>query len=86
MARGPALNRYNAAIIFPPDDSSLIGEPEWAVRQAEAAGVIYHCTVGGGSCGVKHVGGADSPFWHYCEGKTDADYDAVTEASDAHRL
>jgi hypothetical protein len=72
--------RYTWAILFTEDEGALHGEPEWAIRQAEAAGVIRHCTVNDGSCGVQHGGSGESPFWHLCDGKTDADYDAVTES------
>jgi hypothetical protein len=72
---------YVDAILFPTDEGgSLHGEPEWAIRQAETAGVIYNCGVEDGGCGhgVHTSNPGPSPFWHLAPGKTDADYDRVT--------
>lgn len=79
---GGVKTKYDGAILYPTDGGgSLLGEPAWAIRKAEAAGVIYHCEAEDGSCGhgVHTSEPGPSGFWHYCEAKTDADYDAVTE-------
>jgi len=68
---------YEWAIIFEPDEGTLMGEPVWAVKAAEAAGVIYLCPIEDGSCSNGHHKGGC--FWHYCEGKTPDDYDAATD-------
>lgn len=72
--------KYDAAILLN-DDGALLGEPDWAFRQAEAAGIIYHCAAEDGSCGHGiHTSTGVSGFWHYMPGKTGEDYDRVTEA------
>lgn len=53
-------------------------EPAWAIRAAEAAGVLYLCETTDGSCDVDHDEGHDVPVWHLAEGKCDTDYDRVT--------
>lgn len=71
--------RYLDAIVLTAGGGALFGEPHWAIRQAERAGVIYHCSKEDGSCGHGvHRSSGESAFWHYCDGKTDADYDLVT--------
>lgn len=65
-------------IILTPDEV-VVGEPEWAIRQAEMAGIIYHCEQGEDCPLGWHKG---SGFWHLCEGRTMQNYDAVTDSPD----